>query len=150
MNFLLLLFGYTLFDRIGYNLTRRPDWSSPWHWHGTKAVVHLLVNSVAIFHFPFFIESLTWQTALAFEICFWTFGLDWLYYATTIIPHRIKWLDAWQDTKRDFANGIEHAWWTVLGWIALACGAKKTDLAPVRWLVIQAVVGFIFALLILI
>jgi hypothetical protein len=137
MIFLLLVLGYTVFDRIGYNLSRSPDWSSPAEWHFAKAAVHGFIWIFA-----------DWQDTAAFSVVFWTFGCDWLYYATTRLPHNIRWLDTWEDTKRDFGNGITHAYWTIGGFFYYFFKNKKdvNTPIPVDFLTSQACIGLGFAI----
>lgn len=163
MNLWLLALYYVVFDYLGYGAVQDEHHNAPLSYRAAQ-VVFCWVPITLVLGFG----DREWQHSnfsllqpFAFFLLWWTFFLDWGYYALTFQPFmdrlgtfmrkhfgwpKTGWDDA-EDTRSDFANGITHAYWTPYGFIyALFNGWEKAT--PVAGLVMQSIVGFALVIII--
>lgn len=118
--------GFSAFDYAGYNLTK----------DDATALVCYRISQVAVQ------ALITWalwenygaQSAVKFNLIWWTFGCDWLYYgwANLLNPHH-----GWESRGAPGVNQISWGWWTPWG---LLSGGKGSLLSS-RSLAFQSVIG---------
>jgi hypothetical protein len=134
---------YALADYLGYGWVQDEQHNAPLSYRVFQVVVCWIP---IMFYLP------TWGERLGFFILWWTFVLDWLYYAFTLQPYmdrlghflrvrfgwpKVGW-DDWEDSEADISNGITHAYWTPVG---IAMGVDKIKAIPIVVLIFQSLIG---------
>ena len=137
----LCAFGYALLDYLIYGWVQDENHDAPLAYRVFQALLWVPIMLL-----------LDWHDRIAFFLLWWTFVLDWIYYAFTFqyfmdkLAHvlrmsygvpKVGW-DDFEDTEADFANGITHAYWTPVG---ILMGFNKSKSIPVWVLVVQSCVG---------
>lgn len=126
--------GLSLFDYVGHSMTKGTPGTVPYrvaqtvfHW----GLTYLLYRELGL------------STAISFNVIWWTWGLDFMYYgwAQVLNPRKPFENRNWHGLM---GNEISWAWWTPLG---LLRGGDKSMYKPE--LVAQSVIGLSIALIIL-
>ena len=102
--------GFSVFDYIGFNATKGD--------RGSLIAYRVVQTAVQGLITWFLVEKCGWRTALSFNIIWWTFGMDFLYYG--IAESEVLRLDkSWEGKgilkQAVMDNGAQHAWWTPAG-----------------------------------
>jgi hypothetical protein len=128
---------YALGDYIGYNLTR----------HDTRQLRRYRIGQVCM---QMVLTGLTWfaaswATALAFNLIWWTFGEDILYYAfAAILNPGGRWESRGNFRKNILGNRCTWAFWTPAGMMR---GMNRAACIPARVLIPQAIAGLFLAVI---
>lgn len=128
-------FLYAGIDYVGYNSTR----TSP----RALRVYRVCQLGMQIGFTLLLLQYAGWASALGFNIIWWSFGLDFLYY---VFSETVNAPRPW-DRRGDFARGIMAdacgwAYWTPIG---IAHGMKRGRSIPARVLIVQAALGLMSA-----
>jgi hypothetical protein len=133
-NFAYSLLGavfFALFDYIGYNLSLRKNWVNMKFvnpYRISQSIVQVLITSVLLFF-------VSWQSALGFNIIWWSWGCDILFYFFCASLNIFK--DRGNFTKQVIGNQVTWAWWTPYGLLF----TKKQDTVKWQKLILQAAIG---------
>jgi hypothetical protein len=118
-------------DYFGFNLTRRND------THLAIYRVFQVLTQAAITWFLY--DKLGLPTAIGFNLIWWTFGVDFLYYGyAELINPGHPWESRGDLKSKVFDHDANWAWWTPVG---IARGMRRTDGISGDTLVAQSLVG---------
>ena len=131
---------FSLFDYFGFNISLKRGWAEFNNDRGyrmvqgaVQAVITLILLLVS-----------GWKAALGFNIIWWTWGCDFLFYLYCEIFNYGK--DRGNFRKEVLGGAVQWAWWTPYGLLF----TKRGDVINHRKLVWQAVLGMLGAVIILI
>jgi len=119
MNILISIIIFSIFDFIGYNVSKKYKWVDENFinlYRVIQGIVQLIITSYLLLHYDF-------VTALSFNILWWTFVADWIYYLLCIPFGFI--FNISTGYKEPFQNKVRHAWWTFFGLIQLLLFGKE-------------------------
>ena len=123
--------AYAGFDYIGYNATR----NNPSALRAYRVTQVLMQSAISWLLY----EQVGLPTAISFNLIWWTFGMDFLYYGyAEIINPGHPW-----ESRGDFGNGVlanrcGWAYWTPVG---ISRGMKRGKPIAANTLIAQSLVG---------
>ena len=133
----LAVFGFSLFDYFGYNLSERGSWLKVYRVLQVIVqigIVYLLMSNELILD------------AILFVLLWWTWVCDWLYYVIDALSQRVfgKSFEGGQSLQNVISDKMEvsWAWWTILGLFKMIKTGKKEILYNDE-LIVQAGLGII-------
>ena len=131
---------FALFDYFGFNFSLKKGWADFSNFNRYRVVQGLfqLFLTVLLFYFS------GWRAAAAFNIIWWTWGCDFMFYLYCEIFNYGK--DRGNFRKEVMSNSVKWAWWTPYGMMF----TKKGDVIKFKTLVLQAVLGTLAAVVVLI
>jgi len=127
---------FALYDYVGYNISLRKNWVNNKFvnpYRISQSLVQVLITILLLIFAG-------WQSALGFNIIWWSWGCDVLFYFYCTSLHIYK--DRGIFTKQVLGNQVTWAWWTPYGLMF----TKKEQ--AVRWtkLITQVITGLILTL----
>ena len=130
---------FALFDYFGFNVSLKRGWADFSNFNKYRVVQGLfqLILTVLLFYFS------GWRAAIAFNIIWWTWGCDFLFYLYCEVFNYGN--DRGNFRKEVKSNSVKWAWWTPYGLLF----TKKGDVIKYRKLVWQAVLGTLGAVVVL-
>jgi len=131
---------FALFDYFGFNISLKKGWADFSNFNKYRVVQGLF--QLLLTALLFFLSG--WRTASAFNIIWWTWGCDFMFYLYCEIFNYGK--DRGNFRKEVMSNSVKWAWWTPYGIMF----TKKGDVIKFKILVLQAVLGTLAAGLVLI
>ena len=131
---------FALFDYFGFNISLKKGWADFSNFNKYRVVQGLfqIILSVLLLYLA------GWRAAAAFNIIWWTWGCDFMFYLYCEIFNYGK--DRGNFRKEVMSNSVKWAWWTPYGMMF----TKKGDVIKFKTLVLQAVLGTLAAGLVLI
>lgn len=122
---------FSAFDYLGYNITKDETGVAPTSYRIVQTLLQLGITYVLY-------EKCGLPTAIGFNLIWWTFGDDLLYYGYgAMIPNGRG--GRFED-RNSFDNvttyGAHHAWWTPVGLLR-----TKYDRIPGNTLIAQSLIG---------
>lgn len=126
MEIFITILIFSIFDFFGYNLSKRyglvdENFINPYRI--LQAGVQIGITTYLLLHYNFII-------ALSFNILWWTFVADWIYYILCL-PFGFL-FNISTGYKEPFQNKVRHAWWTVFGLIQLLFFGKEPSKIIIR------------------
>lgn len=124
---------FSLFDYFGFNISLKRKWAdySLFNKYRVVQFIFQILLSVLLFLLS------GWQSVLAFNFVWWTWGCDFLFYLFCEVFNYGN--DRGNFRKEVMGNNVQWAWWTPYGLLF----TKKGDVIKVNILIVQSVAGFI-------
>lgn len=141
---LIATFGFSLFDWIGYNVSRLNGWVGE-KFINPYRIVQMLVQLIIIGILWYFLSFIL---ALCFVLLWFTWTCDWIYYLYCFL---FGWtgLSLPGEYKEPFQNTVTWAWWTPYGLIDLLINRKENrQYRVIKYpvLIIQSLIGIILTI----
>jgi len=129
---------FALFDYFGFNISLNKKWAdfSLFNRYRAAQLVFQIVLSLLVFLLS------GWKAALVFNLIWWTWGCDFLFYLFCEIFNYGN--DRGNFKKEVKGNNVQWAWWTPYGLMF----TKKGDVIKISVLIIQSIVGVVLAIVI--
>ncbi len=126
---------FSLFDYFGFNISLKKGWAEFNNDRGYRVVQGILqaVLTAVLIYFS------GWRAAIGFNIIWWTWGCDFLFYLYCEIFNFGN--DRGNFRKEVLSGSVQWAWWTPYGLMF----TKKGDVIKHKILVIQGVTGAVAA-----
>lgn len=131
---------FSLFDYFGFNISLKRGWAEFNNDRGYRVVQAVMQGLITLI---LLIVS-GWKAALGFNMIWWTWGCDFIFYLYCEIFNYGK--DRGNFRKEVISGGVQWAWWTPYGLLF----TKKGDVVGYRALAVQALIGFAIALAVVI
>ncbi len=131
---------FSLFDYFGFNISLKKGWADFSNFNRYRVVQGLfqVILTVLLLYLS------GWRAAVAFNIIWWTWGCDFMFYLYCEIFNYGK--DRGNFRKEVMSNNVKWAWWTPFGIMF----TKKGDVIKFKILVMQVVLGTLAAAVVLI
>ena len=132
---LFLLYGvcaaivFSLFDYFGFNISLKKNWADFSLFNKYRAVqvsVQIILTLLLLF-------LSGWQSALVFNLIWWTWGCDFLFYLFCEIFNYGN--DRGNFRKEVLGNNVQWAWWTPYGLLF----TKKGEVIKYEVLMVQSI-----------
>lgn len=131
---LISIFSFALFDYIFYDLFKKwglldSKFINP--YRTVQAIVQVIITLLLLYFYSY-------KEAISFNLLWWTWFADWLYYAIGEILgiYGRGWMD-----KEVFGNQVEWAWWTPYGLVKWLVTGQKVSVISWQVLAIQTLIG---------
>lgn len=151
---------FSIFDFFGYNISKKYGWVDENFINLYRVIQGIVQFGITIHLFLLY----NFITALSFNILWWTFVADWIYYILCIPFGFI--FNISTGYKESFQNKVRHAWWTLFGLTQLLIYGKEPAKIATRdlngnvisvrsyrilkwqYLLLQSVIGIVIVILI--
>lgn len=130
---------FALFDFFGYNISKRKGWVNEKFinpYRIAQATVQVGITLYLLLQYDLI-------SALSFNILWWTWCADWIFYLYCI---PFGWIfDLSGGWKTPFKNIVRWAWWTPYG-LAEILGEK--EIIAWQYLMLQSIIGILITIII--
>ena len=130
--------AFSLFDYFGFNLSLNKNWAdfSLFNKYRFFQATFQVVLSVSLYFLS------RWQSVAAFNIIWWTWGCDFIFYLLCEIFNYGN--DRGNFKKEVSGNNVLWAWWTPYGLMF----TRRGDVITKRILITQALIGLLISIII--